>query len=61
MCEDCDRFDGALVCLDEDALLRRPVKVWLRGADWMTRSFANDWCEGGAIERAGGGPLRREV
>jgi hypothetical protein len=62
MCEDWDRLDGALApCLDEGALLRRPVKVWLRGADWITRSLANDWCEGGAMDRAGGGPLRRDV
>jgi hypothetical protein len=42
-------------------LLRRPVKDWLMGADWMTRSLANCECEGGAMVRPGGGPFLRDV
>lgn len=38
-------------------LLRSPVKDWLMGADWMTRSLANWECEGGAMVRPGGGPF----
>jgi hypothetical protein len=62
MCDDCDRFDGPLAsCREGGALPRRPVKVWLMGADWITRSLEKDECEGGAMERPGGGPFRREV
>lgn len=42
-------------------MLRRPVKVWLIGADCTTRSWANCWAVGGAMDRPGGGPFRREV
>jgi len=39
----------------------RPVNEAPSGADWMTRSLAKtEWC-GAAMERDGGGPLRRPV
>lgn len=62
MCDDCDRLDGPLAsCREGGALPRRPVKVWFIGADWITRSLEKVSCEGGAMERPGGGPFRREV
>jgi hypothetical protein len=62
MCEVCDKFDGPLAsCREGGALPRRPVNVWLMGADWMTRSWANCWAVGGAMERPGGGPFLRDV
>ena len=33
----------------------RPVKDWFRGADWITRSFANARWGGGTIDRLFGG------
>jgi hypothetical protein len=61
MCEDWERLEGALATWRDRGTLRRPVKVWLMGADWMMRSLANCVCVGGAMERPGGGPLRRDV
>jgi len=62
MCDVCDRFEGPLAsCLEGGALPRRPVKVWLMGADWMTLSCANCCAWGGAMDRPGGGPFLRDV
>lgn len=55
MCEVDDRFEGLFATWREAGVgLCRPVNVWLSGADWTTRSFANWEAEGGTIDSPAG-------
>lgn len=38
-----------------------PVKVWLRGADWMTLSLAKCSCDGATMDSPGGTLFLREA
>lgn len=62
MCEVLDRLDGWLaMCRVRGAGCWRPVKLWPRGADWITRSLANCSWEGATIERPGGALFLRDM
>lgn len=62
ICEVLERFEGWLArCRDSGIGCCRPVKLWPRGADWMTRSLANCSWEGATIERPGGALFRRDM
>lgn len=57
-----DRFEGWLArCRVKGCGLWRPVNVCPRGADWMTRSWANCSWEGATMLNPGGALFRRDI
>lgn len=48
------------MCLDAGGGSCRPVNVWFKGADWMTRSLAKRSAGGGTIDSPGGGRFLEE-
>ena len=62
MCDVLERLEvWWLKCRLTGAGFCRPVKLWPRGADWMTLSLANCLCEGATIDRPGGALFLRDM